>query len=311
MSSNKEQLLTILKSLREYISNEYTVNADGSKGGDSTMSVDQEMDADWQGKLEPMSGGQGGEREGAVGKTTSNARQGTDPYLHKAKGVVLKQDLDEEVEEEEEVVDDAEVEDEEDNGEEDNGEDSFLDEELTYASHHDDDIAKSADATIVNLLKDVKGLLETRHVEKQTMSEIQGELAEVRKSMATSVEAGIKSGMKQFGFNPASGDIQRVKKSKKIATSNKINGHQERIQKSTETAATIPAGIGTEGDSLADMTTPTPEGQHEQFVDAVETILKSNDGDDFRGTFKKLNSMRDQQGDMTPSTLYYHKMGGN
>jgi len=308
MSSNKEQLLTILKSLREYISNEYTVNADGSKGGDSTMSVDQEMDADWQGKLEPMSGGQGGEREGAQGKTTSNARQGTDPYLHKAKGVVLKQDLDEEVEEEEEVVDDAE-----DNGEEDNGEDDFLDEELTYASHHDEDdiMAKSADATIVTLLKDVKGLLETRHVEKQTMSEIQGELAEVRKSMTTSVEAGIKSGMKQFGFNPASGDIQRVRKAKKVATSNKINGHQERIQKSTLDTEAIPAGIGTEGDSLADITTPTPEGQHEQFVDAVETILKSNDGDDFRGTFKKLNSMRDQQGDMTPSTLYYHKMGGN
>jgi len=310
MSSNKEQLLTILKSLREYISNEYTVNADGSKGGDSTMSVDQEMDADWQGKLEPMSGGQGGEREGAVGKTTSNARQGTDPYLHKAKGVVLKQDLDEEVveEEEEDVLDEEltyaanEHDVEEDVDDEDNGEDDFVDEEM---------MAKSADATIVTLLKDVKGLLETRHVEKQTMSEIQGELAEVRKSMATSVEAGIKSGMKQFGFNPASGDIQRVKKSKKIATSNKINGHQERIQKSTETAATIPAGIGTEGDSLADMTTPTPEGQHEQFVDAVETILKSNDGDDFRGTFKKLNSMRDQQGDMTPSTLYYHKMGGN
>ena len=309
MSSNKEQLLTILKSLREYISNEYTVNADGSKGGDSTMSVDQEMDADWQSKLEPMSGGQGGEREGAQGKTTSNARQGTDPYLHKARGVVLKQDLDEEVEEEDE---EEVIEDEEDNGEEDNGEDNFLDEELTYSSHHDDEMmAKSADATIVTLLKDVKGLLETRHVEKQTMSEIQGELAEVRKSMATSVEAGIKSGMKQFGFNPASGDIQRVNKSRKVATSNKINGHQERIQKSTETAGTIPAGIGTEGDSLADMTTPTPEGQHEQFVDAVETILKSNDGDDFRGTFKKLNSMRDQQGDMTPSTLYYHKMGGN
>ena len=308
MSSNKEQLLTILKSLREYISNEYTVNADGSKGGDSTMSVDQEMDADWQGKLEPMSGGQGGERDGAMGKTTSNARQGTDPYLHKAKGVVLKQDLDEEVEDEE-VVDEEVVDDEEDNGEEDNGEDNFLDEELTYNSHHDEEMmAKSADATIVNLLKDVKGLLENRHVEKQTMSEIQGELAEVRKSMATSVEAGIKTGMKQFGFNPASGDIQRVNKTRKTAASNKINGHQERIQKSTET---VPAGIGTEGDSLADMTTPSPEGQHEQFVDAVETILKSNDGDDFRGTFKKLNSMRDQQGDMTPSTLYYHKMGGN
>ena len=309
MSSNKEQLLTILKSLREYIANEYTVSADGAKGGDSTMSVDQEVDADWQNKLDPISGGQGGEREGAASKTTSNARQGTDPYLHKAKGVVLKDDVDDEIEddadddvadvEETYMADHHEEEDAEDNGEND---DEFIDEEL---------MAKSADATIVNLLKDVKGLLETRHVEKQAIAGIQAEVADVKKSMSTSVEAGIKNGMKSFGFNPASGDIQRVTKSKKTASANKINGHQERIQKSAETSEAIPAGIGTEGDSLADITTPTPEGQHEQFVDAIETILKSNESDDFRGTFKKLNSMRDQQGDMSPSTLYYHKMGGN
>ena len=308
MSSNKEQLLTILKSLREYIANEYTVSADGAKGGDSTMSVDQEVDADWQNKLDPISGGQGGEREGAASKTTSNARQGTDPYLHKAKGVVLKDDIDDEIEEEEDddVADVEETymavhheeEDEDDDGEE----DDFIDEEM---------MAKSADATIVNLLKDVKGLLETRHVEKQAIAGIQAEVADVKKSMSTSVEAGIKNGMKSFGFNPASGDIQRVTKSKKTASANKINGHQERIQKSAQTSEAIPAGIGTEGDSLADITTPTPEGQHEQFVDAIETILKSNESDDFRGTFKKLNSMRDQQGDMSPSTLYYHKMGGN
>ena len=308
MSSNKEQLLPILKSLREYIANEYTVSADGAKGGDSTMSVDQEVDADWQNKLEPISGGQGGEREGAASKTTSNARQGTDPYLHKAKGVVLKDDIDDEIEEEEDddvaeveetyMADHHEEEDEDDDGEE----DDFIDEEM---------MAKSADATIVNLLKDVKGLLETRHVEKQAIAGIQAEVADVKKSMSTSVEAGIKNGMKSFGFNPASGDIQRVTKSKKTASANKINGHQERIQKSAQTSEAIPAGIGTEGDSLADITTPTPEGQHEQFVDAIETILKSNESDDFRGTFKKLNSMRDQQGDMSPSTLYYHKMGGN
>ena len=308
MSSNKEQLLTILKSLREYIANEYTVSADGAKGGDSTMSVDQEVDADWQNKLDPISGGQGGEREGAASKTTSNARQGTDPYLHKAKGVVLKDDVDDEIEddadddvadvEETYMADHHEEEDEDDDGEE----DDFIDEEM---------MAKSADATIVNLLKDVKGLLETRHVEKQAIAGIQAEVADVKKSMSTSVEAGIKNGMKSFGFNPASGDIQRVTKSKKTASANKINGHQERIQKSAQTSEAIPAGIGTEGDSLADITTPTPEGQHEQFVDAIETILKSNESDDFRGTFKKLNSMRDQQGDMSPSTLYYHKMGGN
>ena len=58
-SSNKEQLLTILKGLREYIANEYTINADGSKGGDSTMSVDKDVPSEWVDKLEPISGGHG------------------------------------------------------------------------------------------------------------------------------------------------------------------------------------------------------------------------------------------------------------
>ena len=291
MSSNKEQLLTILKSLREYIANEYTVNADGSKGGDSTMSVDHAMDSDWTSKLDPMSGGQGGEREGAMGKTTSNASQGTDPYLHKQKQTLLKQDLEEEVEEEEEEITD------------------FLDEEETYAGHGGA-YEKSADATIVTLLKDVKGLLQERHVEKQAMAEVRSEISDLQKSLDTSINDGIKSGMKKFGFAPSSGDIKRVgvKKSKTQKT-NVVEGHQDRIQKSVEAPD---ARIGVEGDSLVQMEeTATPDGQQNQFVDAVETILKSNETDDLRGTFRKVNSMRDQQGEMQPSTLYYNKVGGN
>jgi hypothetical protein len=306
MSSNKEQLLTILKSLREYIANEYTVNADGSKGGDSTMSVDHAMDSDWTNKLDPMSGGQGGEREGAVGKTTSNASQGTDPYLHKQKQTLLKQDLEEEVEEEEEEVEEEVVDTEEEEEEEIT---DFLDEEETYAGHGGA-YEKSADATIVTLLKDVKGLLQERHVEKQAMAEVRSEISDLQKSLDTSINDGIKSGMKKFGFAPSSGDIKRVgvKKSKTQKT-NVVEGHQDRIQKSVEAPD---ARIGVEGDSLVQMEeTATPDGQQNQFVDAVETILKSNETDDLRGTFRKVNSMRDQQGEMQPSTLYYNKVGGN
>ena len=84
--------------------------------------------------------------------------------------------------------------------------------------------------------------------------------------------------------------------------------------KSAWANAPTSASIGVEGDSLADLGVSEPvtgEEQQNQFVDAVETILKSNDTDDLRGTFKKVNSMRDQQGEVAPSTLYYHKMGGN
>ena len=286
-SASKGQLLTILKGLREYISNEYTLNADGSKGGDSTMSVDKDLDADWVNKLDPLSGGQGGEREGASGKTTSAAKQGTNPYLHKN------------------VEDEDFLENLEDNEEEDEEADEIIDEELGGM------YGKSADGAILNLLKDVKGLLESRHMEKAAMSDVREELDEIRKAMPTSVEAGIKSGMKGFGFTPTAGEMKRVKpKSKR---NNRVSGHQ--IQKSATSAPSAP--IGVEGDSLADLAGASSEAmsagevQQGQFVDAVETILKTNDTDDLRGTFKKVNSMRDQQGDVAPSTLYYHKSGGN
>ena len=289
-SSNKEQLLTILKGLREYIANEYTINADGSKGGDSTMSVDKDVPSEWVDKLEPISGGQGGEREGAMGKTTSEAKQGTNPYLHKEDD---GEDWDDDVE------DNVEENDIDENEEEEEETDEIMDEELGWYE-------KSADGAILNLLKDVKGLLESRHTEKAAMSDIREELDEIRKSMPTTIEAGIKSGMKGFGFSPTAGEMKRVKPKSKRR--NVVSGEQ--IQKSAPTSASI----GVEGDSLADLGVSEPvtgEEQHNQFVDAVETILKSNDTDDLRGTFKKVNSMRNQQGEVAPSTLYYHKMGGN
>ena len=297
-SANKEQLLTILKGLRENISNEYTLNADGSKGGDSTMSVDKDVPSDWVDKLDPLSGGQGGEREGALGKTTSGAKQGTNPYLHKN---VEDEELLENLASNEE--DEEDEEDLEENVEENEDEeaDEIMDEELGGM------YGKSADGAILNLLKDVKGLLESRHMEKAAMSDIREELDDIRKAMPTSVEAGIKSGMKGFGFTPTAGEMKRVKPKSRRA--NRVSGHQ--IQKSV----TPSTPIGVEGDSLANLSAgdgmSAGEVQQTQFVDAVETILKSNDTDDLRGTFKKVNSMRDQQGDVAPSTLYYHKAGGN
>ena len=301
MSSNKEQLLTILKGLRSYISKEYSLNADGSKGGDSTMSVEKELPADWVNKLDPMSGGQGGEREGALGKTTSTAKQGTNPYLHKN---VEDENFLENLESNEEEDDEEDLEENIEDNEEDEEADEIIDEELGGM------YGKSADGAILNLLKDVKGLLESRHMEKAAMSDIREELDEIKKAMPTSVEAGIKSGMKGFGFTPTAGEMKRVKpKSKR---NNRVSGHQ--IQKSATSAPSAP--IGVEGDSLADLgasgeAMSAGEVQQGQFVDAVETILKTNDTDDLRGTFKKVNAMRDQQGDVAPSTLYYHKMGGS
>ena len=252
-------------------------------------------------KLDPLSGGQGGEREGALGKTTSAAKQGTNPYLHKnMEDEELLENL-ESNEEDDEDVDENEL---DENEVDENEADEIADEELGGM------YGKSADGAILNLLKDVKGLLESRHMEKAAMSDIRVELDEIKKSMPTTIEAGIKSGMKGFGYTPTAGEMKRVKPQSK--RSNKVSGHQT-IRKSSASAPSAP--IGVEGDSLANLgagdAMSAGEAQQGQFVDAVETILKSNDTDDLRGTFKKVNSMRDQQGDVAPSTLYYHKAGGS
>jgi len=309
MSSNKEQLLTILKGLRSYISKEYSLNADGSRGGDSTMSVEKDLPADWVNKLDPMSGGPGGERGSAERKSTSTARQGTNPYLHKQEMNMghdegVDDNLEGLINANENEEDDVEY-DEEGNPIDPNENDELMDETAGEGWYE-----KSADGAILMLLKDVKGLLESRHMEKSAMSDIREELDEIKKSMPTTIEAGIKSGMKGFGFTPTAGDMKRIKpKSKR---QNRVSGHQ--IQKSADAPA---APIGVEGDSLAQLgdigggSLETGELQQNQFVDAIETILKTNDMDDLRGTFKKVNAMRNQQGDVAPSTLYYHKMGGS
>jgi len=317
MSSNKEQLLTILKGLRSYISKEYSLNADGSKGGDSTMSVDKDLPADWVDKLDPMSGGPGGERGNAERKSTSTARQGTNPYLHKQE---MNMGHDENLEDNLEGLDvnaNANV---NANEGEDEGELEFDEEGNPIDPNENDEVMdevegegwyeKSADGAILLLLKDVKGLLESRHMEKEAMADIRGELDEIKKSMPTTIEAGIKSGMKGFGFTPTAGDMKRI--TPKSKRQNRVSGHQ--IQKSADAPS---APIGVEGDSLAQLgdigggSLETGELQQNQFVDAIETILKTNDMDDLRGTFKKVNAMRSQQGDVAPSTLYYHKMGDN
>ena len=50
--------------------------------------------------------------------------------------------------------------------------------------------------------------------------------------------------------------------------------------------------------------------KQDQFTGAVEQILNVNDPDDLRGTFKKVNSMRNNSGELTPQTLYYYPRTG-
>ena len=61
--------------------------------------------------------------------------------------------------------------------------------------------------------------------------------------------------------------------------------------------------IGVEGESFAKS---DEESRQEEFTDAIQTIVDKHDSNDLRGTFKMVNGMRNQSGELTPQTLYYY-----
>ena len=61
--------------------------------------------------------------------------------------------------------------------------------------------------------------------------------------------------------------------------------------------------IGVEGESFAKS---DEEAVQEQFTDNIEKVLGSDDTNDLRSTFKRVNAMRNQSGELTPQTLYYY-----
>jgi len=203
----------------------------------------------------------------------------------------LAKDGHEDDEEEEEDFMEDEVEDIEDDVDDD---EEMMDEE-------DEDMeknymAQSADG-INDLLKDIKGLLSSRHQEKQQFSEIQGEISNLKKSVQKDVKDGIRKGLKSFNLNPSHGDM---------ATRTPIYGEQQEPEQfSTEMPD---QRIGVEGDSFQKS---DEEQAADQFVDGIEQIVKQTDANDLRGHFKLVNGMRNQTGELTPQTLYYYPRPSN
>jgi hypothetical protein len=335
MASNTSELLPILKALREYIVKEYGVNYPPHvRGEDATQ---KSLPDNWVDKLEPLSGGDtvGRSQHGSQGtKSTKAGTQGTDPYLHKsdleailadfAKHMVDGQSVQAggpradgmrgaggysypgdsnripeglEKNEHEDDVDDEDM--MEDNVED--IEDDVDDDEEMLDDEEDEDVeknymARSADG-INDLLKDIKGLLSSRHQEKQQFAEIQGEISNLKKSVSKDVKDGIRKGLKSFNLNPSHGDM---------ATRTPIYSEvQEPDQFSTE----LPdQRIGVEGDSFQKS---DEEHAADQFVDGIEQIVRQTDANDLRGHFKLVNGMRNQTGELTPQTLYYYPRPSN
>jgi hypothetical protein len=334
MASNTSELLPILKALREYIVKEYGVNYPPHvRGEDASQKA---LPDNWVDKLNPLSGGDtvGRDSHGSQGtKTTKAGAQGTDPYLHKsdleailadfAKHMVDGQAVQaggsradgmhgaggysypgdsnripeglEKNEHEDDVDDEDMMEDEVEDIEDDVDDDEeVVDEEDDMEKNY---MAQSADG-INELLKDIKGLLSSRHQEKQHYTSMQGEISELKKSIQKDVKDGIRKGLKSFNLNPSHGDM---------ATRTPI---YEEMQREPEQSSTeMPdQRIGVEGDSFQKS---DQEQAADQFIDGIEQIVRQTDANDLRGHFKLVNGMRNQTGELTPQTLYYYPRPSN
>ena len=327
MATQKPELLPILKALREYIVKEYGVNYPPHVRGEDASAKD--MPADWVDKLNPITGG---ETEGraeygsAGGNSTKGASQGEDPYIHKselkelledfAKHVVDGQDMQQsgsrgdnagfaypsegdrvpsnrglemQDDEEEEVEIEEEDEDIEKNEHEEEMEDDD-DEEEDVEKGGDYGMEMSADGGVGAILKDIKDLMVARSQEKAEFADLKKELAAIKKSVPTEIRSGIKKGLRGFGMEPSRTEIQ-------------TRNDAPDLTPPAETNVMPDSRIGVEGESFAKS---DEESRQEEFTDAIQTIVDKHDANDLRGTFKMVNGMRNQSGELTPQTLYYY-----
>lgn len=336
MTTEKTELLGILKGLRDYISNEYSLNVEprsykGENANDSTLP------ADWQKKLEPISGGPGGERagdHGAEAKASAAGSQSKDAYLHKqidANGEVVSKGVENEQYEESGkspmasppqapsgldteqkgayMADNNEEngfgEEEMVNGDVDNGDEVIDEEGMDYEGKMGDT------SEIVSLLEEIKNVLQHTSMQKQALSEIQdvkSGLEGLAKSLPEIIDAqvsdGIKTGLKQFGFVAGGADVPR-RRNRNTSQSQVQKATQSRVAQLVAQEEEPASRIGVEGESL--MKAAGPVNDHDAFVDAVDQLAGMNEVDDLRGSFRLINQMREDSGDSLSHNLFYYK----
>ena len=328
MATQKPELLPILKALREYIVKEYGVNYPPHVRGEDASSKD--MPADWMDKLNPITGGDTegrAEYGSAGGNTTKGASQGDDPYIHKselkelledfAKHVVDGQDMQQSgsrgdnagfsypsegdrvpsnrgLEMQDDEEEEVEIEDEDEDIEKNEHEDAEMeedeDEEEDVEKGGDHGMQMSADGGVGAILKDIKDLMVARSQEKAEFADLKKELASIKKSVPTEIRSGIKKGLRGFGMEPSRTEIQ-------------TRNDAPDLTPPAETNVMPDSRIGVEGESFAKS---DEESRQEEFTDAIQTIVDKHDANDLRGTFKMVNGMRNQSGELTPQTLYYY-----
>jgi len=152
---------------------------------------------------------------------------------------------------------------------------------------------KSKDGEVGAILKDIKALMISRSAEKKEFGDLKKELAGLKKSVPNDIRSGIRKGLKGFGMQQSKSDVQ-------------TRMSDEPIFASPEPAETVMPDqrIGVEGESFAKGN--DAETIQEQFTDNIEQVLGDDDANDLRSTFKRVNAMRNQSGELSPQTLYYY-----
>ena len=345
MANRQEELLPILKALREYIAKEYAVNYPPHVRGEDASN--KELPADWQGKLDPITGGEttGRDTFGSAGQNSTKAgSQSEDAYIHKSdleqilkdfvsKHYVEGMDVQQsgargdnagfaypgeerrvpeglekhhgEMGKNEDDMNGNGLPEEEENGLPSMEEAGMEDDELLDENGEEEEemegvaaghMAYSNDKAVSSLLKDIKSLLVQKQTERSEYGSLKSELDTIKKAMPNQIKQGVTAGMKRFNLAPSRGD-QAVRAPAGAGVAQR--------------SETMPdKRIGVEGESFAKTDPEANWAAQEQFTNAVEQILGGNDADDIRGTFKKVNSMRNQSGELTPQTLYYYPRNG-
>ena len=347
MATKQPELLPILKALREYIVKEYGVNYPPHVRGEDASAKD--LPSDWVDKLNPITGGEseGRAEYGSSGSnSTKGASQGEDPYIHKSELTQILEDFAKHVvdgqpvqqsgsrgdnagfsypgeagrvpqnrglemqdeEEEEEVEDIAVGEDEdvekhhedmmknEDEDEDLDFEDDEEEEEDIDKGGYDMQMSKGNDVNAI--LKDIKDLMVARSTEKKELSEIRKELSGIKKGMTKQVNAGVRKGLQGFGMTPTRPEHQ---------TRSGNEGILGIPAESVSSNVAPDQRIGVEGESFAKADEVDTQAQ---FSSDIEQVLGNDAPEDFRSTFKRINGMRNQSGELTPQTLYYYPKNG-
>ena len=164
------------------------------------------------------------------------------------------------------------------------------DEEEDVEKGGDHGMQMSADGGVGAILKDIKDLMVARSQEKAEFADLKKELASIKKSVPTEIRSGIKKGLRGFGMEPSRTEIQ-------------TRNDAPDLTPPAETNVMPDSRIGVEGESFAKS---DEESRQEEFTDAIQTIVDKHDSNDLRGTFKMVNGMRNQSGELTPQTLYYY-----